>query len=241
LKPLIDAAIEARKMLAAKTDILLSIPPATDKARLSLSQMTDVLLSMEPQVKKATLSLAQQTDILLSMDPVLEKVEKNIDKMAMTMRDAKLRGINALEDGLVSLMTGAKSTSEAFKDMARSIIADLARIAIQQSITLPLAQAMGFNVAGARAMGGPMTAGRPYVVGEKGPEVVIPGRNSAVIPNNQIGTGGVTVNQTVHITTGVQQTVRAEVMNMLPDIANATKGAVLDARRRGGSFAAAFG
>lgn len=241
LKPLIDAAIEARKMLAAKTDILLSIPPAADKARLSLSQMTDILLSMEPQVKKATLSLAQQTDILLSMDPVLEKVEKNIDKMAMTMRDAKLRGINALEDGLVSLMTGAKSTSEAFRDMAKSILADLARIAIQQTITLPLAQAMGFNVSGARAMGGPVTSGKPYLVGERGPEIVVPGRNSAVIPNDQISGGGVTVNQTINLTTGVSQTVRAEVLNMLPQIAEAAKGAVLDAKRRGGSYAAAMG
>lgn len=199
------------------------------------------LKSANDNIKVTTTSIAMLTEQYEQIDAPIKAVNDNIDKMAMTMRDAKLRGINALEDGLVSLMTGAKSTSEAFKDMARSIIADLARIAIQQSITLPLAQAMGFNVAGARAMGGPMTAGRPYVVGEKGPEVVIPGRNSAVIPNNQIGTGGVTVNQTVHITTGVQQTVRAEVMNMLPDIANATKGAVLDARRRGGSFAAAFG
>jgi hypothetical protein len=29
-------------------------------------------------------------------------------------------------------------------------------------------------------------------------------------------------------------------MQMLPQISNAAKGAVLDARRRGGSFAAAF-
>lgn len=220
LTDLVQAAIDAKRALRAKTDILLTIPPAAKPAVLSLSQMTD---------------------ILLSMDPVLEDVEKNVDKMAMSMKDAKLRGINALEDGLVSLMTGAKSTSEAFKDMARSILADLARISIQQSITLPLARAMGFNVAGERAMGGPVTAGRPYLVGERGPELFVPGRTGGIVSNNQMGGGGVTVNQTVQITTGVQQTVRAEVMNMLPDIANATKGAVLDARRRGGSFAAAFG
>ncbi len=250
-----DASQKAGKDMSVFLDV-------SDAARKSIDEMTRTvygaavpfhvlqeqfenidapLKSANDNIKVTTTSIAMLTEQYEQIDAPIKAVNDNIDKMAMTMRDAKLRGINALEDGLVSLMTGAKSTSEAFKDMARSIIADLARIAIQQSITLPLAQAMGFNVAGARAMGGPMTAGRPYVVGEKGPEVVIPGRNSAVIPNNQIGTGGVTVNQTVHITTGVQQTVRAEVMNMLPDIANATKGAVLDARRRGGSFAAAFG
>ena len=114
LTELVQAAIDAKKILSAKTDVLLSIPPA---------------------VKPAVLSISQMTDILLSMEPVLEDVEKNVDKMAMTMKDAKLRGINALEDGLVGLVTGAKSAKDAFRDMAKSIINDLARIAIQQMFT----------------------------------------------------------------------------------------------------------
>lgn len=45
-----------------------------------------------------------------------------------------------------------------------------------------------------RAMGGPVTAGTPYLVGEKGPEIVVPGRSGTVIPNNRIGgSGGVGV------------------------------------------------
>jgi SLT domain-containing protein len=41
-----------------------------------------------------------------------------------------------------------------------------------------------------RASGGPMTAGRPYLVGERGPELVIPGRNSWVVPNGSMGGSG---------------------------------------------------
>jgi vacuolar-type H+-ATPase subunit F/Vma7 len=41
-----------------------------------------------------------------------------------------------------------------------------------------------------RAMGGPVTAGTPYLVGERGPEIVVPGRSGTVIPNNRIGVGG---------------------------------------------------
>jgi hypothetical protein len=47
---------------------------------------------------------------------------------------------------------------------------------------------------------------------------------------------GVTVNQTINISTGVQQTVRAEIATLMPQIANAAKGAVADARQRGGGF-----
>ena len=188
LTDLVQAAIKAKEAISAKTDVLLSIPVAAKPAVLSLSQMTDILLSMEPAI---------------------DDVDKSVDKMAMTMEDARLRGVNNLENALVSLVTGATTAKDAFKDMARSILADLARIMIQQQITLPLAQSMGFNVAGARAMGGPVTAGRPYLVGEKGPEIVVPGRNGGIVPNNQMGGGGVTVNQTINLSTGVSDTIKS--------------------------------
>jgi len=53
--------------------------------------------------------------------------------------------------------------------------------------------------------------------------------------------GGVVVNQTINVTTGVQQTVRAEIVQLMPQIAQAAKGAVADARLRGGNFSKAMG
>src|SRR5690606_24404783 len=38
-----------------------------------------------------------------------------------------------------------------------------------------------------RASGGPMEANMPYIVGEKGPELVIPRRDSTVVPNGAFG------------------------------------------------------
>ena len=37
------------------------------------------------------------------------------------------------------------------------------------------------------AVGGPATAGRPYLVGERGPELFVPGSNGNVVPNNAMG------------------------------------------------------
>lgn len=45
---------------------------------------------------------------------------------------------------------------------------------------------------GGRAMGGPVAAGVPYLVGERGPEIVVPNTSGTVVPNHQLG--GVTVN-----------------------------------------------
>ncbi len=42
----------------------------------------------------------------------------------------------------------------------------------------------------ARAKGGPVSAGKPYMVGELGPELIVPGESGNVIPNNKLSTGG---------------------------------------------------
>lgn len=39
---------------------------------------------------------------------------------------------------------------------------------------------------GARAAGGPVQGGQPYLVGEQGPEIVVPAQNGTVIPNKAI-------------------------------------------------------
>ena len=54
------------------------------------------------------------------------------------------------------------------------------------------------------------------------------------------GGGGVVVNQVINISTGVQQTVRAEIRQLMPQIADSAKAAVSDAKRRGGSYGRAF-
>jgi TP901 family phage tail tape measure protein len=52
----------------------------------------------------------------------------------------------------------------------------------------------GALVAGFRAEGGPVSAGLPYVVGERGPEIMVPSRSGAVVPNHELGGRQVIVN-----------------------------------------------
>ena len=46
----------------------------------------------------------------------------------------------------------------------------------------------------ARATGGPVSQSQPYLVGERGPEMFVPNTNGAIVPNNKLGGGDVTVN-----------------------------------------------
>ena len=83
-----------------------------------------------------------------------------------------------------------------------------------------------------------MQSGQPYMVGERGPELFVPNSQGSIVPNKRMGgdSGSIVINQTINVTTGVQQTVRAEIANLMPQIANAAKSAVADARMRGGSY-----
>ena len=164
---------------------------------------------------------------------------------------------SSMEDAFMSMVDGTASAQDAFRGMARAIIAELYKVLVVQrlvgSFATATAPGKGFlgiigNAAGIKtsAHGNNLAAGQPSVVGEHGRELFVPnsaGRVMTVANTKQMmgGGGGVTIQQNINVTTGVQQTVRAEIMQLMPKIADASKAAVLDARRRGGSFSATFG
>lgn len=45
-----------------------------------------------------------------------------------------------------------------------------------------------------RAVGGPVSANTPYIVGEVGPELFVPNSSGSIVPNNQLSGGGAVVN-----------------------------------------------
>jgi hypothetical protein len=53
-----------------------------------------------------------------------------------------------------------------------------------------------------RATGGPVSAGRTYLVGEKGPELVVPSSSGTVVPNNKLGSTSNTYSITVNVAPG---------------------------------------
>ena len=93
------------------------------------------------------------------------------------------------------------------------------------------------------AMGGEVSAGVPREVGERGREVFIPKTDGTIVSHEQLARGGgrgaVSVTNVFNISTGVAQTVRAELQAMAPQIEERSKQGVLAAIERGGSYAKA--
>lgn len=85
--------------------------------------------------------------------------------------------------------------------------------------------------------------GVAYTVGEFGRERFIPRVAGQIQTADDIAGAanrGPTVSQTINVSTGVQQTVRAEIAAMLPMIANAGAEQARNQRQRGGKFKSSF-
>lgn len=103
-----------------------------------------------------------------------------------------------LTDGLTDAFANFVMTGKlSFKSLIQSILADVAKLAATNLVkgifgaifggaTNPMASLFG----GARASGGPVQAGKSYLVGERGPEMVRFGRAGYVYPNVALESGG---------------------------------------------------
>ncbi len=166
-------------------------------------------------------------------------------------------GMANFTDSFYDAISGAKNFKDAFKDMARSIVEDLTKMLIQYYITQQIFGAITSMIpgggGGAKSTPTPKSTGpifegggftgygaRSGGVDGKGGFPAILHPNETVLDHTKGQGQGVTIVQNINVTTGVQQTVRAEIANLLPQISQAAKAAVADSRMRGGGFSKAM-
>jgi len=186
-----------------------------------------------------------------------ENWQEKIGDIDLAMQDLAQQGMNKFTDAFTDAITGAKNFGDAMRDMAKSVVDSLIKMLVQYYITKPLFDAITGSFGGGStpapvvdavgtmpsANGGGFTGygSRSGGVDGKGGFPAILHPNETVIDHTKGQSSGVVVQQTINVTTGVQQTVRAEIVQLMPQIAQAAKGAVADARLRGGNFSKAMG
>ncbi|OWV44203.1 hypothetical protein CDZ95_05825 [Mameliella alba] len=121
--------------------------------------------------------------------------------------EANAERISALTQGVQGFTDALFEGGEAVKDWARQTVAEIAKVIVQMMILralgLPTDGVGGGSFAGwigqaifggFRASGGPVSAGKAYIVGERGPEMIVPNAAGTVVPNDKLGRGNMTFN-----------------------------------------------
>lgn len=125
----------------------------------------------------------------------LLRIEDTLINFSDQAEASLVNAFGGAEDALVDFLTTGQADFSAFVD---SVLADIARLLARQALANLFGLAGGGGgggllggllggLGGARAEGGPVQAGKSFLVGERGPEIVqMPGSGN-VIPNNMIG------------------------------------------------------
>jgi len=192
-----------------------------------------------------------------------EQINKNLELMRVEQERQSLIDTvtSSMEDNLMAITEGTLSVKDAFKNMARDIIKELYRVLVVQRMVNAAKSFMGFADGGvfsggrveAYADGGvvgsptlfPMAGGKTGLMGEAGPEAIMPLKRGA---NGKLGVqmeggGGdnVVINQSFNFQANGDDSVKKIIAQAAPQIAQMTKNSMLNDRRRGGTTKAVFG
>ena len=175
-----------------------------------------------------------------------ERVQRGAERTSDTVRELGLTFSSAFEDAIVK--------GEKFSSVLEGLLQDITRILARKVITEPLGNAVSAGLSGMgagswfdsigaaigglfRAEGGPVAAGQPYIVGERGPEWFVPRQAGTVLPNGVApGGSGPTIHTSISIDArGADAGVEARLRLLAGQIARQASAMTLDAIRRGGA------
>lgn len=243
-KEIRDAQDELNKTLPESQRVGLSQAELIDGLRKRYTQLTYEVTRLNVQLA-AFREVGQP--IGETQDRIVEKIKeqtvvsaqlnKLLEEQSKVAREAGQITAGAFENAILS--------GEKLRDTLRALAQDLLRLLFRQQITEPMAKGIGSFFSAmfaARANGGPVNSGTPYIVGERGPELFVPSNSGKIISNSAMrsgggsgGMGGVTINY--NIAAGV---TKGELVPILEAERKRLKAEIPDMVRRGGAYRAAF-
>ena len=225
-----------------------------------------ILLETQQALNDALAAGKINADEFAEAQNMLSLELKRLDPMFKSVEQAAQRAGDAIADSLAEAVVEGKLSMDTFQNIFKQFVKELIAEAIKTFIIKkilsmftggfggggsvgPSSSSFGGDSFMAFAGGGKIPAratGGPVLVGERGPELFIPHSEGSIKnkqdTKNMIQAGGAPVNvyQTIQVETGVSQTVKTEMMNMLPRFKAETMQAVIDGKRRGKAISKVF-
>ena len=121
--------------------------------------------------------------------------------------------VGVLTAGVESFLNGTKKLDEALKDIASNVLKDIGQQLIKFGLNTFFNSLGGGGTGGLggllgrlfKADGGPVDQGSPYIVGERGPELFVPGQSGQVVSNNNMRAAMVRYQRSAGLSNGAGQ------------------------------------
>lgn len=165
--------------ISDKTAIANSLAPLSTILPESLTQQ---VLTMDPSAAKAVINY------FTANPAAAETLSTNLDTLTTTTRTLladPMANVFAKigNDSAASMITNAKAKidaeAEGFQRWVRNKLKSRVTVEVEYV-------AINTPPVGARASGGPVDARKPYIVGERGPELFMPNVSGTIVPNHEL-------------------------------------------------------
>jgi TP901 family phage tail tape measure protein len=187
----------------------------------------------------------------LRREEVTAIVEKNQALQQQLTQAEQLKAVYSdigmsIKSGVVDAIQGAINGTKSLGEAAANVLNNIAAKLLDVAINMALFGAMSGTGTGGgllgglfkpRALGGPVSAGSPYLVGERGPELFMPSRGGSIIPNNALGGGGTSVVVNVDASGSSVQGDQAQSRQLGIAISSAVQAELVKQKRPGGLLA----
>lgn len=199
-----DQAIQAGlSQLTIESNLLVLRGESADKIQTLVNQLKQLATTMHQGIGDPNV-IAQADKFGAKLDDLRAKTKTWDTELKKDLNQD-------MENAFVGIVSGTETVSQAFQKMGQSILEQLAKVIYQMYIVKLLQSALGGIFGGGgggdivdlssvvnapsiipHALGGPVFPGQTYLVGERGPELFRAGASGSIIPNSQIGRGGMT-------------------------------------------------
>ena len=201
-----------------------------------VAQVTEFIVAQRQAAQStADLKAAQQaasTEISNGFDKMgdaIGRFENKLPSLQENLDTITKSTFKGMSDGLMSIVKGTASVGDAFKKMAAQLIMQAIQLFVIDKITGGfLSFVKGLT---GKAIGGPVQAGQPYMVGERGPEMFVPNQSGTIVPNDKMGGGGITVVNNVDAS-GAGSDVDLKIRAAMQQTSQQTVASIQDLMRR---------
>lgn len=204
-KALEKVRLEAEKLIKQIGDEGVRL---TRTLRTEMEVYNDSLKRNDELLKAGAISAVTWGRANASALELLKKAQEEANEVGDAAKDMGLTFQSAFEAAIIE--------GNNLRAVLVGMLDDIAKIILRQSIIEPVGNFISGIVSGilgggsvgkifgtqstpGKAHGGPVAGGKTVLVGERGPELFVPGASGKIIPNNKLGGGGGDVNISITV------------------------------------------